>query len=174
MLELWTWRNLEKFIKCLAHKDQQNIVMKWESKFLFAEMKTELHKHSNIHSSRQKEIISERKRRCNAFGIDTERGWNAPQNVGITAVYIFMSIDFYTFGWLMTIFDQSVWRLQYLIWYHDGFFDPQFLSLLRHWVAILWSFLWPIQDPRPLFRDQMCGLRVNGPPGILLDKLGRS
>lgn len=54
VLELWTWRNLEKFIKCLAHKDQQNIVMKWESKFLFMEMKTELHKHSNIHSSKAK------------------------------------------------------------------------------------------------------------------------
>ena len=166
------WRNLEKFIKYLAHKDQQNIVMKWESKFLFVEMKTELHEHSNNHSSRQAEIISERERRCSALSIDTERGWNAPKNVGLTAIYIFTSIDFYTFGWLMTIFDQSVWRLQYLIWHLYGFFDPQFLSFLRHWVAILWSFLWPIQDPKPLFRDQMCGLRVNGPPGNLLDKLG--
>ena len=34
--------------------------MKWESKFFIVEMKTDLREHSNTHSSRQADIISER------------------------------------------------------------------------------------------------------------------
>ena len=70
--------------------------MKQETEYLFVELKTELHKSANTHTGK----VYFRRQRYKTLSMDTERGCEEPQKVGITAVDIFIWIDLFICGWL--------------------------------------------------------------------------
>ena len=79
---------------------QQSLKLKGESKFLFAELKNELHKHPNTPGSKQTIYFREREVKNPA---QTLREGEVPEKAGLTAVSILTSIDLYTFDWLLLL-----------------------------------------------------------------------
>ena len=65
--------------------NNHNNTLKWESEFLLVELKNELHKQANTHSSKQ--IYFKRERMYKAFSIETERGWSARKDGTYSHLY---------------------------------------------------------------------------------------
>ena len=72
-----------------------NVMMKWESEILSAELKNGIHGHADTHTGRilfqRVELQSSQHRH--------RGGEKCPETAGITTVYIFANIDLFAFGW---------------------------------------------------------------------------
>ena len=81
--------------------EQTNLLVKWESAFLFTEPKKELHEHTNTHGSKWIEFTKEKE--ITKFSAQTMRGVKESPKARLTAVYILTGTNLYIFGWLLSL-----------------------------------------------------------------------
>ena len=72
---------------------QTSVLLKWENRVLFEELRNELCKLKNTHTGK----VYFKRERYKALSKDT--GGEVSPKVGITAIYIFIRIDLFVFGW---------------------------------------------------------------------------
>ena len=81
-------------------RGELGLALKWESEFLFLELKNGIHKRTNTHSSKRIGFIREEE--STKLLAKTLRGGKEPsRRQGLWWFYIFSSINLYIFGWLL-------------------------------------------------------------------------